>query len=548
MKKTDFSRYSAWVAAAAVVLGLAACSDDKTPTDSTTGANPTPLNVQSVIFEPKVGTPGDTLVFTAVITSSSQNEGDFPAMTWSATGGTFVETNKQSVRWVAPGASGLFTITAKATNAANSSTNKATVFVGTGGRLISQYAGQVDLIGTGPDFHFLRSVDVTRGVDVYKYVAGSVSDAVSPAASNNLTVTYSPDGLAEAHAADSLMAAVTVRPRNIYVGDFASGTLKRLTRDGAKPGSPERNQCKYPSFSPNGQVVAYQRWAQSWDGVAPDSFHVYIQDLVAQKRTLVTYDYPFPRGFFPTFSTDGKWLVYVLDKTRSGQFDLFGSPMTGNNVDGAPASAVRFTDTGGQIVTGVPKELKKPPMIWNPVSSILAVAAADNVLYLVATTSSGANVIAVSEVAKATEIAWSPAGNLLAATYAATIQTGPSDTEVHARLVTVSTAGVVTQRAEGLAGDKMNDLAFSPDGNWLLYRVTRGGGSWFNVVDVGAGKLTEPVPVTATNPTAAADDYRAVMLFRPAWSAANLIIYPAFEFSTDETPGIYTRDLAGLVN
>lgn len=544
VKTTDISRYSAWMAAAAMLLALAACNDKKTPVETDGGGTPAPLKVETVIFEPKVGVPGDTLLFTAVITSSSQNEGDFPVMEWSANGGSFVETNRQTVQWVAPNSSGVFTVTAKAKNSVGSSTNKATIFIGAGQNLVSENAGQVTLIGTGNDFHYLNTLDITRGVDVYKYVGGASSDAVSGAQRNNLNVAYSPDGALEAHAADTLAAGATVRPRNIYIGDFNSGTLKRLTTDGTNLGNPEHNVYNYPSFSPNGQVIAYQRWAQSWDGVKPDSFHVYIEDLVLLKRTVVTAEYTYPRGFFPTFSTDSNWLIYVLDKNRSGQWELFGSPMTGNTVDGSSASTVKMTNTGGTIVSGAPKELKRPPMAWNPVSSVLAIAAADNALHLVKPSATAPVDITVPEVARASEIVWSPNGSMLAATFLVT----DTDGKAWSRIVTVTTAGVVTERVSTLIGDIAHDLAFSPDEKWLLYRVTRGSGSWFNVADVGAGILSAPVPVTATDPVGDSDKYRSAMSLRPSWSGTNIMIYPSFGTSSNGTPGIWTRDLSGLVD
>jgi hypothetical protein len=480
------------------------------------------------------------------VTSTSQNEGDYPTYEWSANGGSFVDKTTQSVRWAAPNTSGVFTITAKATNAVGSSSNKASVFVGTGEQLITQNAGEVDLVGAGPNFHFLRTGDIKRGVDVsnYDYATRTASDAAPPLLENGINYAFSNNGDFEAHAADTTALAVTVRPRNVYLTDFNAHTMVRITTDGARPGSDQRNRFDYPSFSPNGQLVAYQRWAQTWDGVAPDSFHVYIYDRVLQTHTKVTYEWPFPRGFFPTFSTDSKWLVYVLDKNRNGQWDFFGSPMTGNTVDGSIAATVRFTNTGGSIVTGAPKDLKRPPMAWNPVQPILAVAAADNVLYLVQTTNTGATVTPVPAVVRASEIAWSPEGSQLAATYAAT-----DGTETHYKVVTISPAGVVTERATALVGDNLRDLCFSPDGKYLLYRVTRGGGMWFNLVDTGAGKIPDAVPVTATDPIGVANDYRAQMTLRPLWTSTNLMIYPAFGTSIGNiSPGVWTRDLSGLVN
>lgn len=528
-------------------LAIAACDEEKTPEEVVAG--PTgPLTVSSLISDPKVGMPGDTLVLTAVITSTAPNEGDFPVMDWSATGGAFLEDNTQTVRWVAPNVSGIFTITAKATNHVNSATGNITLFIGAGGELLTEFAGQLDLINGGPDFHYFRTTDVTRGIDVYQYVGGVGSDAILPGPPPQpglqLNTVYSADGSMVAWAADSVQFATTVRPRHIYVGNFGSGTYARLTVDGAKPGLPERNRFDMPAFSPNKQVVAYQRLAQSWDGVATDSFHVYIQDLVANKRTLVTFEHEFPRGFFPTFSTDSKWLVYVLDRQRNAQWELYGSPMTGNDVDGSLASLKKLTNTGGLIVTGGPRDVKRPPMAWNPVSSVLAIAAADNALHMVETTATGANDIMVPEVARAQEIIWSPNGTMLAAVFTLTDTEG----KTWSRIVTVTPAGVVTERENSPTGDAIRDLAFSPDENWLVYRVTRGGGCWFNALDLGAGVLTTPVPVTATDPSGNAGAYRGVMTLRPVWTSANLMIYPSFNGNASNTPGVYTRDLSGLVD
>ena len=437
MKISDFSRFSAWFLAAMIGFGVAACDDEKKP-DEVVVPPSKPLTVEAVISDPKVGSPGDTLLFTAVITSSSQNVGDFPDMTWTATGGIFLDTNLQSVRWVAPVAPGIYSITAKATNSAGSSSNKTDAFVGRDSTLIADFGGQINLIGGGGlDFYYLYTSEITRGTDTHQYVGGVESDPISATPRNifaqQLNTVYAPDMSFEVHAADSLVGGVSTRPRNIYVGTFATDSYRQISVDGARPGSFDRNVHNYPSVSPNGQVVAYQRLAQSWDGVAVDSFHVYIYDLIADKRTLVTGEYEYPRAFFPTFSTDGNWLVYVMDRNRTGQWELWGSPMTGNTVDGSIAAVVKMTGTNGLITTGAPAGLRRPLMRWNPVSPILAVAASDNVLYLVQTTGTGANQIAVPEVNRASELRWSQSGGQLLAS------TGTD-------LYTVSTAGVATKR------------------------------------------------------------------------------------------------------
>src|SRR4030095_6190434 len=105
VKKTDISKFGAWMVAASMVLALAACSEDKKP-ETTTGGNPVPVAVESIIMDPKVAAPTDTLLCTAVVTSSGLNEGDFPVYEWSADGGDFLETNKQSVPWGEPAGAG----------------------------------------------------------------------------------------------------------------------------------------------------------------------------------------------------------------------------------------------------------------------------------------------------------------------------------------------------------------------------------------------------------------------------------------------------------
>jgi hypothetical protein len=101
-------------------------------------------------------------------------------------------------------------------------------------------------------------------------------------------------------------------------------------------------------------------------------------------------------------------------------------------------------------------------------------------------------------------------------------------------------------RVTALAGDAIRDMAFSPDEKWIVYRITRGGGSWFEVADIGAGVLDEPVPVTPTDPAGLANNYRAFMSLRPSWTSNNFLIYPSF--GAGSTPGIFSRDLSGLLN
>ena len=530
VKTTDISRYSAWMLAALMLMALAACGEDKQPEEIVQG-DTGPIEVTSVINEPKVGAPGDTLLFTAVVQAHSQNVNDFPVYEWTADGGTFVETDKQTVHWVAPANSGIFTIVAKVTNDVNSSTNQAVVFTSSGTTLVEDFAGQVDLIGTGPDFHFFFTPNPDIGVQVYKYVGGVESDAVEPGHSFGYHLQYSSDGTFVVHAEDSLANNnFTTKPRHIYVGDFASGTARHIDLDTSV--TLVRDVFDYPAISPDDRLVAYQGKLQATDGFSPDLYNVYVYDLVANTRRNISAGYQYPRTFFPTFSTDGNWLVYVLDPDRTNTYELYGSPITAHVVDENPANAVRMTSTGG-IVTGPLGGFAKPLMAWNPVSSVLAIVISDG-LYFLETTATGSTFSKI-DTPRPVELLWSADGSTLYASSGSVISA-------------ITTSGATSVLVEAAPGDNVRDMAYSPDGSWLAYRVGRGGGNWISVLDLGNGKLDVPVPVTPTTPNGDISGYRGAMSMKPAWTSANMLIYPAWGLSANNTPSLLSRDLIGLVD
>jgi hypothetical protein len=522
------------LAAGLVVLAAGACEDEKTPEDTTAG-EPTKITVEQIIVQPKVAAPEDTMLFTAVVTSSSQNEGDIPAMDWTATGGTFVEDDELTVRWIAPSTPGVFAVTAKATNAANSSTATADVFIGTSQTILTTNAGEIHLIGAGPDFRYLFTADLTRGVDVYSVVGfANQGDAIVPQVANNLTVEFAPNGAFEVHAADSAISG-NPPPRHVYIGTFATGQRRGLTRDRSVPGQPKHHQFSFPAVSPNSELIAYQGLLQDPAGAYVDSFHVFVFDLVANQTVKVTALHEAPRHFFPTFSTDGQWLTYVSDPTGRERWELYAAPVSGNVVDGSLASRKQLTSTGGTIASGLPTDVKNPLKTWNPVTPVLAIRAADGALYLVQMTATGATVTDVAGVSGVQELVWSPTGNLLAASRGG-------------RIVTITLAGTATDLVVGVSGDILRDIAWSPDGEWMVYRVTRGASSWFELLDVDAGVLTAPLPITAATPPGAVAAYRESMSMSPAWTGGDLVICPVFGVGSTATPGVVYLDLSGVTD
>jgi Tol biopolymer transport system component len=210
--------------------------------------------------------------------------------------------------------------------------------------------------------------------------------------------------------------------------------------------------------------------------------------------------------------------------------------VNGNLVDGTLANLVRLTNTGGALVSGAPGTIKNPLKAWNPVSPLLAVLASDGVLYLVQTTTTGSVVTDVPGLSGVQELRWSPDGTRLA------VSVGGS-------IVTITTGGAVNEAVKGVAGDLLRDLTWSPDGAWLLYRVTRGATCWLELKDVDAGVLTTPLAVTEGTGVGLLGGYRGVIPMNAAWTSADLIVFPVFGVDgVSLTPGIVTRDLSGAVD
>jgi len=98
---------------------------------------------------------------------------------------------------------------------------------------------------------------------------------------------------------------------------------------------------------------------------------------------------------------------------------------------------------------------------------------------------------------------------------------------------------------QALPGDQIRDLVFSPDGQWMVYRVTRAGLSWLEIMDLSGGNLNETVPLTRSFPAGGAADYRPLMSLSPAWSSSDVLYIPVF--TGLKTPAIMSLDVSGAV-
>ncbi|MDH4036764.1 MAG: hypothetical protein OEX18_05105 [Candidatus Krumholzibacteria bacterium] len=531
---------------AAVLASLAACDDNKN-SDTTTPAS-TPLKVQQIIVSPKAATPGDTIALTADIRSSSANVGDIPTTAWTADGGEFVEDNKMTVRWVAPAAIGFYTVTVKATNDAGTVSSKTTLFVGEQETLIGTEAGAVTLLPGGIDFYYLRSPDVSLGVETWSYISGVASDAVSPVRPTGFELVYAPNLAFEVHATtvaepNSLTVAnPNPKQRQIYVGDLTLGTLQRISQDLAPFDSGRRNQFANPAVSPDAQMIAFQGTVTNVFSASLDSIDIFIYWPAGPTRVRATGNHSNHKNYYPTFSTDQNWLTFISDRGGANQWEVYGMPVAGTNVDTNQSSLVRLTDTGGTMALTLPGGVPARPLrAWNPMASTLAIVSGDNILYLMTTSGSGASLVDVSGLPiSVQELKWSVNGTLLGVS-----ATGKNADDASVAQVFTVTGTTAQLRYQALPGDIVRDIAFSPDDQWMVFRVTRAGLAWLEIVDLSGGVLTKSVALTGTFPAGDAAVYRPVMSLSPVWGAGNILHSPTF-FSPD-TPGILSVDISGAV-
>jgi hypothetical protein len=531
--------------AVALVAGaLAACDDEKT--DDTVVTPSTPLKVEEIIAVPKAAEPMDTVAMTAVLESSSPNVGDIPVTKWSADGGAFVRDDLTTVQWVAPAQPGLYRITARATNNAGTVTRSRDFFVGEVTTLVTSQAGGVRLKADGTNFFYLRSPDVTLGVEVFTYDGGP-ADAVTPLSPRGFELVYAPTLAYEVHATtitntfDSLgVTGISLPPRHLYTGTFATKVAQRITQDRSLFDSARRNRFSSPNVSPDGQMIAYQGQVTDPFTASLDSFDIFIYKPAGPTRTRATLTHTNHRNFYPSFSTDQNWLTFISDRGGANQWEMYGMPVSGTTVDTNPASVVRLTDTGGTVtntLSGVPVP---PRRLWNPAMPKLAMITADGILSILTTAGGGATLQEVTGLPTGIqELAWSGGGNSLAV-----VTTGGKvgDRNVSQVFLVTGTSAQLLHTAA--VGDGIRDVLLVPGGQLLVYRVSRGASAWFEVLDL-TGALEAPVPVMATLPGGDAAIYRSIMSLAPVWANGNKLIGPAF--IAPETPGIIQIDLSGAV-
>jgi Tol biopolymer transport system component len=383
--------------------------------------------------------------------------------------------------------------------------------------------------------------EVNDGTIVALYSGGSSSPVVAPFTAHfGDNRVFSPDLKNSSSSDFNIVGGKLLQEQNIFLMDLPGETQEQITTDGAAPGASRRHQYDDPYFSPDSRYVTYGGFLPTpVQGIGIDTFDVFVQDLVTRAIQVPTQTHgQRRRNAFPTFSSDGNWLVFVSDRAGVTNWEMYGLPITGGVVATDSAETVRLTNTGGSITVGTPGGgLPKPPVLWSPPGTqpSFAVLSIDARLYIVTMSASGGTQTTVTGVdGTPRQFAWSTDGQMLAIT----------DFD---KIYTAGLAGTATEVHAAVEGDQIRDLRWSPDGKWIAYRVVRGGIGWFELVDVGAGKITEPAVLTTSTSSNNVTSYARKMDMAPVFSQNNELYLLEFIAGEELTPRVTELDVTGIV-
>jgi Tol biopolymer transport system component len=537
----------AWLAAVTVAVVVGGCSEDSQDgTDVGVGS----VEISTIILKPKTASPGDTIWATAVV-SGTATAGNYPEVEWSATGGEFLKSNAMSVDWIAPDSSGVYRLTCRAGGGESSDEKFIDVFVGAPELSVNQNAGEIRLTATQGEFYYLHSIPRFESWDsssVYIQSTG-VPAPVVPGERVGAQFTFS-SSLAYAAYVVNSGGPYTLKPLDVYVVDLAGGTERKITMDRAAPSSQRRQRYSRPYFSPDQNWITYQGLLPNPQAGNVDTLDVFTYNLLTDQETNVTevdVKIAARKNLFPTYGTDFGWLVYVSNRGRQNQWDLFGVPLSGGAVDGP----IQQLTTGGLIGLSAMESLGRPKLSWNPSQPVLAVvgaAGSDGGLHLVATTAQGANTTDVPELGDEVQtFAWSADGQMLAVSAVVTSTDGVSKQNA---LFTVTPTGTPTERHRARVNDGILDLGWSPDGKFLVFRLVRRGESWIELVDIDGGtNYPAPLAVTKAAPDGMRAAYSEEMSTASRYGSGDNVYFLLFdpELAGNSSPTIWTLDVSAAV-
>ncbi|MCZ6765542.1 MAG: hypothetical protein O7D32_01285, partial [bacterium] len=354
---------SVFVFVMALALFGVGCSSDEDDVDGPFVSGP--IKVDAIIFNPKSIAPGDTVRLTGVVSGSSA-PGDFVTFRWSAFDGTstvhdsfFLESDRTTVRWIAPPSSQIYELRVDASNSVSTSAATSRFFVGGLTPFIDNDAGEIHLTPSGDAYYLSTPVDPElfsfAGLHVRRQVAGGGNIAVTSDASGvGSFVSFTSD--LSYYTLTSFPPTMPPNPflANQELGKLDSDSIGTVAQDNGFLISPDL--FFVGSFGPDNSVMTYSSQLPddfNFPPVNSDSFVVFTYDI----NTSTTYKATFPQHgncFFPTFSPAGDRLVFLSDLGGTLEWEYYAIPVSGAVPDTSSGAIVKLTNSGGLMGAGSP--------------------------------------------------------------------------------------------------------------------------------------------------------------------------------------------------
>jgi dipeptidyl aminopeptidase/acylaminoacyl peptidase len=165
------------------------------------------------------------------------------------------------------------------------------------------------------------------------------------------------------------------------------------------------------------------------------------------------------------------------------------------------------------------------------------------VLYFVETSAGGANTRAIQSITgDITELDWSTDGQTLAVATSKVLKEGEA---ASTELYTVPIDGSPQLRHTSHTGDQIVDVTWSPDGEFIVFRVIRIDVAWFELIDIDGGTdFLTTVVLSASGDLGDRSSYAAQMSTDSAYGSGDVVY---LLFFNGLSPRLSTLDISGAV-
>ena len=434
-----WKRLSAWVFVLGLTLSLNAitgCNDEVVvPPDPCTPS----LELMLIITNPLTPAPGDT----TLLTIQAEGEGcdNWAAYTWTAEGGTLLQSTGITVQWVAPAEYGAYRIQCHATlSGAPARDSEVLVMI-----------RQFEYINTGKiaslrpanmlgNFYFIAEEGAV-GPRSNSFLGWSVFQRAPNGRITQITDTGDAAGGGSfefdfAQSGESIYGSFFtayysgLRKQRMNVWKFPTlfGSPVNASDDSGGPGVLRKNQHRYPITNALGDKAVWKFELAGgksdgtedlfnicfWDEMdGPGDWYTVTTSLDSSRAVVgpdTVTEYRYFNNIKPMFTPSEDNILYFVDTT--GVFEPCLIPMTAGKPDTLMRRALMVNENTGIFEQADVSVNEKTVFEWNPEMDLLAFISLGEIVFF---DYAAEAVAVVSELGGVTDIVWAPDGSQLAA-------------------------------------------------------------------------------------------------------------------------------------